>query len=280
MASRYTFAMDPPGEVNMALHKAVIDGMSDVVVAILHRGTDPNQRDEETGKTAVHCAARASNLQMLQLLKEYKADMSMVDYRSNTPLSEAVETGNVSVVQWFLENLPQNKNVVTDMLSLAAAFGQVKVMSTLLAQGATIEEKDELGRNALFHAADNGQSEAVLYLIKQGANPAVCDDYKKTLLHAAADSGDLKTIELVFKHCPDMMQDRDDSGDTPLHCAVATNRAAVALLLDRGAPFDLRNRKGYTPLELAKKAKKTEIVDLLHDVIYQFDELNKRILNL
>ncbi|XP_066901549.1 ankyrin repeat and protein kinase domain-containing protein 1 [Halyomorpha halys] len=271
--------MDPSKDVEMSLHKAVIDGMTDVVEAILLRGTDPDTRDEETGRTAAHCAVQAAHLQMLQLLKEYRADLSIIDYMANTPLSEAVQRGKVEVVVWLLNNLSPKESVVEDMFFLATVYGQVNVMSTLMTHGANIESKNDLGRNALFLAAENGQSEAVSFLLNRGANPAVCDDFKKTLLHAAADSGDPKTIDLIQKRCPDKMDARDKSGDTPLHCAATTNTKAVVILLERGAPIDLRNEHGYTPLDSAIRAKKMEIADLLRNV-YQFDSLTKRMENL
>lgn len=68
---------------------------------------------------------------------------------------------------------PTAKNMVgTPALSLAATRGDdraVEAIAALLASGASIEVKDEIGRTPLFYAASMGRADNVQFLLERGA---------------------------------------------------------------------------------------------------------------
>jgi len=76
---------------------------------------------------------------------------------------------------------------------------------------------------------------------------------EKTILQRACMLvRDLEVVKfLVAKGAS--METRDWSGDTPLHTAIRYNRPEVAVaLINAGAPLDIQNGYGQTPLALAK----------------------------
>ena len=104
------------------------------------------------------------------------------------------------------------------------------VIKTLLSAGADLEAKDELERTPLHLAAGDN------------ANP----DITKALIDAGAN---LETRG-------------DDWGFTALHCAAAWNENpdVAKVLMDAGADINARNKKGNTPLEIAKWNNKNKAV--------------------
>ena len=71
-------------------------------------------------------------------------------------------------------------------------------------------------------------------------------------IHDAARAGDCDRITALLELNPQLVQARDASGLTPLHCAAARGQgAAVELLLARQAEANARDNTGSTPLHHA-----------------------------
>lgn len=69
---------------------------------------------------------------------------------------------------------------------------------------------------------------------------------------ALISSGDTAALERVFERRPDLLRVRDMGKHTPLHIAARAGRAEVVeLLLTMGAEVDARMMEGATPLLLS-----------------------------
>jgi hypothetical protein len=80
----------------------------------------------------------------------------------------------------------------------------------------------------------------------------------------AAELGDLAEVRTLLKDNPELLNKADESGNTPLHCAVLSGMIdMVKLLLEKGANLNCRNKSGYTPLRLAITRREMEIAWLL-----------------
>jgi ankyrin repeat protein len=75
----------------------------------------------------------------------------------------------------------------------------------------------------------------------------------KTDIHAAAILGSVDEIESILAEKPELVNDKDEKGNTPLHLAVSIlgNKEAVKLLIARGAYVNAQNNIGATPLHMA-----------------------------
>lgn len=85
-------------------------------------------------------------------------------------------------------------------------------------------------------------------------------------LHEAVSTGRMETCKYLVEQLGfDINADaKDDSGMTPLACAVLHGKAiAVRYLLDRGADLDKQDNKGFTPLHYGTKEGKDGLVRLL-----------------
>ncbi len=144
------------------------------------------------------------------------------------------------------------------------------------------------GQTHLHLAANNGSYEAVVFLLRCGVRADIKDrEFNETALDVAKRVMDLahpqdkyfvevrtKIIKVIedyesfFKVCregdckraEELLQSSchvtqiDSNGDTPLHHAVRGNqKEMVQLLVERGADLTLKNKEGFTAVDLAVK---------------------------
>lgn len=74
-----------------------------------------------------------------------------------------------------------------------------------------------------------------------------------TPIHDAAGNGNAAVVIVLLDAGAEFMA-RDRKGDTPLHRAVAHGHSDVAaVLLDAGAQVMVQNRRGKTPWDIARR---------------------------
>lgn len=175
------------------------------VQQILLRTPNANVRDESTQLTALECAVRNANREMIQLLLSGKADVNArdrdgqtvmmllgdsiteeivwdllsagakVNARDNdgdTPLIAAAETNNVMLVKALLDagaNVNARNNEGRTALMVAAQEGFVNHVRLLLLAGAELDARDKQGKTALIYARRNDHQATIRLLKSFGA---------------------------------------------------------------------------------------------------------------
>ncbi|MDR3200981.1 MAG: ankyrin repeat domain-containing protein [Spirochaetales bacterium] len=90
------------------------------------------------------------------------------------------------------------------------------------------------------------------------------DSYGGTALHGAMFIKNAEIVKLLIQHGYDINAIGPRNGYTPLHDAVWANYPEGAkLLLAAGADAAIKNHDGLTPLELARKDGKKELIAIL-----------------
>jgi ankyrin repeat protein len=174
---------------------------------------------------------------------------------------EVVKGGDVARVAAALSDDPQlaASRLSSGETPLMSALyrGHHQIVNALVAAGAPIDvfAASALGRlNELTLALkDRAQADAVSY---DGWTP----------LHLAAFFGQKIAAERLLEAGADIHAvSRNSMRNTPLHAATAGRRVDVALLLiKRGAPTDVLDAGGYTPLRIAEENKLTPVVAAIH----------------
>lgn len=139
-----------------------VEGVTNALEAL-----DINERGFD-GSTALIIATTSGQAEIVKLLLERKADLSLADSKGQTALMHAVIKGHASLVE------------------------------TLLAAGAKVDAKDRHGMTALFHAAFRTDVALIEILLKSGADVNVKDLTGMTPLMCAASKGDLATINQLM----------------------------------------------------------------------------------
>nr|XP_061796505.1 protein TANC1-like [Nerophis lumbriciformis] len=192
--------------------------------------------------------------------------------------------GHVEMVGLLIE-MGAAVDVSTDSgmtpLCLAAAAGHAGVINLLCKKGAEVGQTDKNGQCALVHGALKGHTEIVNILLGQDwapEAPADAQQHQRTsgkkqavqqAVTAAASVGHTEVVksllDLEDEHLAVQMDTHDSLwGETVLSAAAGRGRMEVcALLLERGAGFEVPNRRGMVPLLSAAKHGHTQVAELL-----------------
>lgn len=143
----------------------------------------------------------------------------------------------------------------------AAQKGDDAEIRELLKSGVSVNSTDGLV-SALHAAVGYDQLHTVKLLISMGANVDSLSDEGATPLFEAAANGNLEMIRLLLDSGA-KPNARSAFGDTALFRAIGYDKIdAAKLLLSRGADPNIRSQDG-TPLMVAKKLKRKEIIEVL-----------------
>ncbi len=219
-----------------------------------------------------------------------------------TPLCYAIVGGNLKIVERLISQGATIEPYSERFLDYAMAYDRVEIVKALLENGADpskaprifddnsemskllkshgatpkdIDEQGDMGWPMLVYVCrgDNGEHpEEILRLLELGADIDVRNYKGKTGLHCAAKAGFLKVINLLIEKGA-TIDASDNSGETALFEAIRSTikdgekqRAAIEILLAKGADPNLKNRKGLTPLQVAQRMRRADagkIVELL-----------------
>ena len=202
----------------------------DGVKLLLEHGADPNLMTR-WGHSALHQALRRDNdLRIIELLLDHGADPSLPAHgRSAT--SMAAREGRGDVLDLFgRRGLPVVLEGLDQLLAACARNDPNQVRAIVANEPGLVDEVRQHAGKLLGEFAGVGNTEGVRHLLDLGADVAAVDEEGDGYWGIAKKS-------------------------TALHVAAWRARhATVKLLVERGAPVDVSDGKGRTPLMLAVRA--------------------------
>ena len=240
--------------------------------------------------TSLHSAAWNGDLEMVQVLLDYKVDANTRGFEGRTPL-HGISDGFLlmctphtrfwpDVARLLLEhgadvNARTNNGSTPLHVARVGPANVVGVIRVLLEHGANIDAEDEEGRAPLHVAMDH---EIVHVLLEHGANVGKKDNKGRTPLHVAADHLNFEVVRELLEHGADVGAG-DDRGRTPLHFAVDLSVAVIEMtdgaeldlgsfeiiraLLEHGANVDAEDDEGRTPFQIAEEERVNKATKLL-----------------
>lgn len=162
-------------------------------------------------------------------------------------------------------------------LHYAAQGGNVDIINTLIAHGATIDPRTKANATPLFFAAQKGHEQAFLALLSNGANPYVrllkpsAYHYparkKDAPIHLLGMSDDNVVMMQAVLEAPDAnVNFRGANNFTALHYAVRAGQSEMAkLLISQKANVDVTTNGGGTPLLMSVLTRNPSMVQILLD---------------
>lgn len=228
-------------------------------------------------RTPLHLAVRHTQLGLIQLLLDHESiDVNKIDGTGNTPLHYAARTGSTQTLRLLLAHRRidinrQNPQTRTTALHEAAQSDHVAIARLLLGREETaVNGPDKLGMTPLHHAVAGGSlscSEVVVLLL---ARPDIkadrLDAYKRTPLDWAIALDRTANAALLQEHFG------NNANSVASHTLMKLLRRAIllgsveavaSLLQDQDMQFCQLNSSGLTPLHLAVRHRREEIVRLM-----------------
>ncbi|CAG9314017.1 unnamed protein product [Blepharisma stoltei] len=156
-------------------------------------------------------------------------------------------------------------------LSHAVLCGSVEATAYLLKQGADPNIANNLGETPLHNAADNSEFALLKLLLDSNANPNLKTFEGETPLHQATFRGDYKIVQMLLNKGANPNEINPITGQSPLHIASENSQIdCISLLLGFGASLKIRDKSGFSPIELAKDKTVIKILnDYAADYTYE-----------
>lgn len=226
-------------DLNFMLFDAVKSGCTDLIANLLAAGAAVEARDRFANTPLVLAAAAGQN-EAIELLLDAGARIDHRNLSGSSPLLRAAMDNRRRTAVLLLQrgadpNLGNGKKLTA--LHAAAYNGNDRLVKALLEHGAEPDAVDASGKSPAIYAAARGYFEVVDQLIEAGVDPARRYGNDLTLLMWAAGH----------------------SNDTPRKDGAET----VRRLLDRGAPIDAVDNRGWSALMIAAERGHREIAALL-----------------
>lgn len=224
----------------------------------------------DDGQNALHLAAMLDEYTTGDVLRHgIEIDINIRNLDGETPLMCAVRTDKKEIATLLLRN---NANVNArasesgkTCLHLAAEKDKTGIITRLLLKrGADLEAMDEMGLTSLSAAAFHGNDVVARILLEQGA-----DQQASEALHYATMHGNhCFMARLLNPGGPDFEAFYEASfygiSTQPGRDTVPKRRVVlVRMLLDHGADIHARNKRGFTPLQIAAVAAQGPLVEIL-----------------
>jgi ankyrin repeat protein len=231
------------------LHQALSGDFTwDAYDLVKARFPDLADSDEDRYLELVEELARKRQTEMVKFLIAHGADVNARDDWGGTPLNEAAiaapnYTFDPEVVRILIDNRADAKPAATGLGSTT-----VKVARLLIAHGADVNAKDEVGLTPLHRAASNGRKRLADLLLTKGADIHAMDQSNCSPLHSVALCGKKRMARLLLEKGADISS-KDKHNRTPLHHAALHGQTRlVRFLLRRGANINAKDKHGNTAL--------------------------------
>ncbi|KAF4436984.1 hypothetical protein FACUT_6021 [Fusarium acutatum] len=232
------------------------------------------------GRGYVIAASLNGHVEVVKLLLENEADITVANNEGVTPVIAASFDGHVEVVKLLLKNKADitvsNNEGVTPVI--AASFnGHIEVVKLLLENKADITVADNNGWTPLIAASLNGHVKVVKLLLENEADITVSNNGGGTPVYVASFNGHVEVLSSALLRYgqyqaarvllsegrvnPDI---RDWMGSTALFAAVANGHLHVAkLLISSSAADEAQAGVGRSLIWWALRAGNPELLQLL-----------------
>jgi ankyrin repeat protein len=193
-------------------------------------------------ESALYCAVRNGNIDIVKFLIERGADPNCLDRQGNSILTLAASLGNEAVAELALslENTkwpPSNYGIA---LVFAAAFGLSGLARSLLHLDETLEHRTPILQQTLITAITYTSEEIADILLVPGCDPNVTNGHDhqhgQSALSMAAASGSERMVNLLLRRGANPnIRDIHTQCTPVIHAITHGQPAIVGLLISHGA---------------------------------------------
>ncbi|CAH0391561.1 unnamed protein product [Bemisia tabaci] len=254
---------------NSTLHLAVSKDNNEITEALLQHGRklSPiekncfiNAKTSTDKTTALHIATKNRNLYIVKLLLENGAIFNAKNKEGKTP-SELTADDKICNVFYAVEKL----------FEAVKSCDEGQAAELLCKEKCIVNARDDVGGGTpLYWSVLNGYEDMVQLLLNNGADAMLVTNKCNTPLHIASSKGYSKIVESLLQHVNSVdgklnhfINIQTTTGGTgALH--IASNVDIVKKLLQYGAVYNIKNKEGKKPLDLAQNDDIKALLNLTH----------------
>ncbi|XP_046550760.1 ankyrin repeat domain-containing protein 17-like [Haliotis rubra] len=251
------------------LHSACHGGELEAVKYVLSQTMlDINGR-VQCRRTAVMLAAESGHKDVVELLVDTGADVSLVDETGDNILHCACRGGDVEVVKYILsqnmvdiDSLGHEKKTP---VMLAGQYGHKEVVEVLVKHGANLSLRDKVGDNILHLGCWKGHLDVVKYIVSLHRVDIDSRGFeRKTPVMKAGEGGHKEVVEFLVKHGADLTLRDSDTNDI-LHLISYTGVSADVgkyILSQHKVKINQRGWRNRPPVIVAGQRGHKDLVEL------------------
>eukprot|EP00942_MAST-04A_sp_MAST-4A-sp1_P007975 g7975.t1 len=224
-------------ENSLILYNAAHDGELDKCIEAIKNGASPDYQ-KHNGYTPLHISAQEGHVEIVKyLIVKCRCNLDIQTNDHDTALVRAVRKGHTDVVQLLVENgasMTIKKKSGDTVVHLAVSWNYLHIVKIFVEHGAQLDVQNDHGDTPLHTAVEEGRREMVEILIGRGANMDLPTFTGETPLHYAAYEGKYAIAKLLIeKGCNYTL--KNASGKTPLDEALEKDNQMVVEVLEEAS---------------------------------------------
>ncbi|XP_071142400.1 serine/threonine-protein phosphatase 6 regulatory ankyrin repeat subunit B-like isoform X2 [Mytilus edulis] len=219
---------------------------------------------------ALYDASREGYLDIVKFLLQKGADVNSFGRHGQTALYAACIGGYFAIVKFLIKqgaavNLAIKRDVYSSYektsLNVACRCGNHKIVQFLIDRGASLDTMSNIGRTLLHTACKQGHYKIVKILIGKGVSLNAIDQYGYTPLMFIVQEEEDYITERQYMY--DFYRSHGTKIYEPPHFLTDNHYRVIEQLIENGADVNKVDKKGRTPLSLAKKIGNNKLKNMM-----------------
>ncbi|XP_067661803.1 ankyrin repeat domain-containing protein 50-like [Haliotis asinina] len=237
----------------------------DVVELLVDKGADVSLVDE-TGDNVLHCACRGGDAGVVKyILSKNMVDVDRRGSKNMTPIMVAKEYKHGEVVHVLLSKRPDGSLRYykhRNMLKSACREGNIEAVKFIVSQN-TVNINSGWRENItpVLIAAKDGHKDVIDLLVSKGAYVSLADNGGDNILHYACRGGNVEMVKYVLSQKMVNINSRGFQEMSPLmRAALMGHTDVIKLLVSKGADVTQLDGGGDNILHYACRGGNVEVV--------------------
>lgn len=194
------------------------------------------------GATALFLAVERSHAAVVQALLDAGVDVNAKDSRGQSSLHRATRRESEGLMKLLLRNGAEvdckNDEGRTPWSANVRSLNK-RLLDILIEAGANSNTKGHQEVSKLYDGATNGKTELVALMLESGTDPSIKTQFLWAPLHWAAYYGHMDCVKLLISHGAELSPVSDQEA-TPLDLALRANKIAIVDVLIRAGAQESR----------------------------------------